>query len=112
MQYKVISYEELERILENGQVKLRIDGKMEQYTRDLFTADTCNCEPGMKECSFISELDFRDMMKTWDRPDDKRIGVWDIGTHKFTSIQATQVQEIIGGQAVEDEESSCCCKEI
>mgnify|MGYP003965293769 CR=1 FL=1 len=102
-----MSNEELEDLLELGPVRLRINGEYAQYTRDMGTADTCNCYTGEKQCGFISELEWRDKLLAWDIKD--RIAVWDIGTHKFANILASEVDKIIGHGIDEPEEESSCC---
>jgi hypothetical protein len=100
--------EELEDLLELGPVRLRVNGELKQFTRDMGTADTCNCHKGEKSCGFISELEWRDALLTWDK--DLFVGVWDIGEHKFRNIKADQIEKIIGHGQDELEEKSCCGK--
>lgn len=94
-------------LLEIGPVRCKIDGELRQFTRDIGTADTCHCVPGHKSCGFISELEWRDRLESFDK--DEKIAVWDIGTHRFEQIVPEDIEKIIGHG--EDEEKSCCCKE-
>ncbi len=103
--------EEVIDLLEGAPVRLKLkytNGELRQFTRDMGTADTCNCHAGEKSCGFISELEWTEMLHTWDI--DGRIGVWDIGTHTFTNILAGDIDKIIG-HSEDVDRSSCCSKE-
>ena len=103
--------EEVIDLLEGAPVRLKLkytNGELRQFTRDMGTADTCNCHAGEKSCGFISELEWTEMLHTWDI--DGRIGVWDIGTHTFTNILAGDIDKIIG-HSEDVNRSSCCSKE-
>lgn len=104
-----MSDKELEDLLELGPVRCRVGGALRQYTRDMGTADTCNCHEGQKSCGYISELEWRDALLTWDI--NSRIGVWDIGEHKFLNIIASDVEKIIGHGESDTEIKSCCSGE-
>jgi len=97
---------ELEDLLELGPIRCRVAGEFKQYTRDMGTADTCNCHAGEKSCGFISELEWRDALLSWDI--DGRIGVWDIGEHKFLNIVLEQIEKIIGHGESDTSKKPCC----
>lgn len=104
-----MSNEELEDLLELGPVRCTVEGVLKQYTRDMGTADTCNCHGEVKSCGFISELEWRDALLSWDL--DEKIGVWDIGEHKFLNISTNDIEKIIGHGDEIDSSLSCCSKE-
>ena len=99
--------EEVIDLLESGPVRLKLKftgGELMQYTRDMGTADTCNCHKGEKSCGFISELEWTHRLHSLDT--DERISVWDIGNHVFRTLVVEEIDKIIGHS--EDETPSCC----
>jgi hypothetical protein len=101
---------ELEDLLELGPVRCTVDGVLKQYTRDAGTADTCNCYTGLKQCGFISELDWRDMLLSLDT--EERIAVWEMQSNLFFTITAEEIDTIIGHGLDEPEEVSSCCSKM
>lgn len=111
-----ISEEDLREKLETGIIRVKVNDKLKQYTRNYDSVLTCPCKQGEKKCGLIANEDFLPMLKTWDK--DGKIGVYEMGSNMFERITPNDIEKIIRFDEVtvtkfetDVEEVPACCKE-
>jgi ATP-dependent helicase YprA (DUF1998 family) len=99
--------EELIELLEAGPVRCLVDGVLKQYTRNIDTADTCDCLQGEKACGFVDKTEWRNMLVSLDT--DERISVWEMQSNLYFTVTPDEIDLIIGHGIDEPEKVSSCC---